>query len=523
MRGVRGTRGIWPALLAAALVVAAGSSARAEWLRAESDHFVVYGRSEKSVREYATMLEDFDGLLRRLHGRPKDEVTPRKLPVYLVSNFGQLKRVLPNAKEGMAGVYLASVSEVFVVAIRDGAGELDQNKGDDTVLHEYVHHFMLQYYPSAYPAWLVEGYAEYYMTADLARTRMVVGGVNRGRAYSLTQPGGWIPMEDVLGKRPGALKERDIYAYYAQAWLLTHYILSDPARHKLLGSYLNAVRDGDDPVKAWKRVYGDDPDGLRRKLQTYMNRPIPAGALPRTGPVDPAMTVTHLPPSADDLILEGQRLKLGVPKDDQAGTLAEIRAAAARRPKDRFSKLVLAKAETGFGDRKAGEAILDELLAADPKDEDALVALGESRLASAPEDPALRAAAFAQAGKLFARAFKVDPDNPETLHGYAEARSLESMTEAMADIRVRAVVLAPQVGHLRLDAARALIQVKDLDTARAILTPLASNPHGGGEVEAAQAMLKSIEAKAGPGDKASDGTKSTDKASAEGDKAASGS
>ncbi|HWW24741.1 MAG TPA: hypothetical protein VNZ85_02470 [Caulobacter sp.] len=506
--------------LAAAAFLAAGAPARAEWLRAESDHFVVYGRSEKSVREYATMLEDFDSLLRRLHGRPQDEATPRKLPVYLVSGLGQLKRVLPSAKEGMAGVYLSTVPEVFVVAIRDG-DELDQNKGDDTVLHEYVHHFMLQYYPSAYPAWLVEGYAEYYMTADLAKTRMVVGGVNRGRAYSLTQPGGWIPMEDVLGKRPGALKERDIYAYYAQAWLLTHYILSDPARHKQLGPYLDAVRDGDDPVKAWKRVYGDDPEGLRRKLQTYMDRPIQGGALPRTGALDPAMTVTHLPPSADDLILEGQRLKLGVPKDDQARTLADIRTAAAKRPKDRLSQLVLAKAETAFGDRKAGEAILDDLLAADPKDEDALVALGESRLASAPDDPVQRAAAFAQAGKLFARAFKVDPDNPETLHGYAEAHSLEPMTEAMADIRVRAVVLAPQVGHLRLDAARALIQVKDIKTAAAVLTPLASNPHGGGEVEAAQAMLKSIDAKAD--DKASGGPKSTDKASAEGDKAASGS
>lgn len=510
---------------AAAAILAGGSPARAEWLRAESDHFVVYGRSEKSVREYATQLEDFDSLLRRLHGRPKDEVTPRKLPVYLVSGLGQLRRVLPNAKEGMAGVYLSSVPEVFVVAIRDGSGEGDQNKGDDTVLHEYVHHFMLQYYPSAYPAWLVEGYAEYYMTADLAKSRLVVGGVNRGRAYSLTQPGGWIPMEDVLGKRPGALKEREIYAYYAQAWLLTHYILSDPARHKLLGPYLDAVRGGDDPVKAWKAVYGDDPDGLRRKLQTYMNRPIPAGALQRTGALDPAVTVTRLPPGADDLILEGQRLKLSVAKDDQAETLADIRAAAAKRPKERFSQLVLAKAETGFGDRKAGEAILNDLLAADPKDEEALVALGESRLAAGAGDPAGRAADFAQAGKLFARAFKVNPDNPETLHGYADARGLEPLTEAMVDIRVRAVVLAPQVGHLRLDAARALIQVKDLDMARTMLTPLASNPHGGGEVEAAQAMLKNIEAKSGAGGKvpASPAPKSTDKASAEGDKAASGS
>lgn len=516
-------------VLAAVAVLAGGSQARAEWLRAESDHFVVYGRSEKSVREYASQLEDFDSLLRRLHGRPQDEVTPRKLPVYLVSSLGQLKRVLPDAKDGMAGVYLSSVPEVFVVAIRDGSGMDDQNKGDDTVLHEYVHHFMLQYYPSAYPAWLVEGYAEYYMTADLAKSRMVVGGVNRGRAYSLTQPGGWISMQDVLGKRPGALKEHDIYAYYAQAWLLTHYILSDPERHKLLGPYLDAVRDGQDPVKAWQKVYGDDVPGLTRKLRAYMNKPIPAGALPRTGPSEATVTVTRLSPGADDLLLEGQRLKLGVAKDDQAGTLADIRTAAAKRPDDRFSQLVLARAETQFGDRKAGEAILNKLLVANPKDEEALIALGESRLDAGRDDDKARAADFTQAGKLFARAFKINPDNPETLHGYADAHSLEPMTEAMADIRMRAVVLAPQVGHLRLDAARALIEVKDTAYAKLVLTPLASNPHGGGEVEMAQAMLKSIDPKAADSDKAlapteaAGASKPAAKTSAEGDKAASGS
>jgi tetratricopeptide (TPR) repeat protein len=516
--------------LAAMAVLAAGAPARAEWLRAESDHFVVYGRSEKSVREYAAMLEDFDDLLRRLHGRPKDEAAPRKLPVYLVSDLKQFKRVMPSASEGMAGAYFSTVPEVFVVAIRDiGSGDGDQNKGDDTVLHEYVHHFMLQYYPSAYPGWLVEGYAEYYMTADLARSRRVVGGANKGRAYSLTQPGGWIPMQDVLTKRPGEFKNSAVFSFYAQSWLLTHYILSDPARHKLLSPYLDAVRGGRDPVKAWQDIYGDDPAELRRKLQGYMNRPMLGLVLPRTGAVDPPMTVTRLSPGADDLILEGQRLKLGVSKDEQLKALATIRAAAAEHPDDRFSRLVLAKAETAFGDRAVGEKILGDLLAADPKDEGALVALGESRLAAGEADPAQKAADMAQAGKLFARAFKVNPDNPETLHGYAEARALEPLTDNLVDIRIRAVILAPQVGHLRLDAARALLEIKDPNLARTMLTPLASNPHGGGEVEAAQAMLKSIEAKAGDGDKFTvpDGTpnsaKTTTKTPGEGDKAAAGS
>jgi predicted Zn-dependent protease len=517
-------RRLLPGLLAA-VVLAAGSPVRAEWLRAESEHFVVYGRSEKSVREYATMLEDFDSLLRRMHGRPEDEVTLRKLPVYLVSDLKQLQRVRPQAKAGMAGAYFSGFPEVFVVAIRNsGTGAVDLNKGDDTVLHEYVHHFMMQYYPSAYPSWLVEGYAEYYMTADLARTQLVVGGFNQGRARTLMQPGSWIPIQDVLAKRTSELKTpREHYAYYAQAWLLTHYILSDPARRKLLSTYLDAVRDGRDPVQSWQDVYGDDPAGLTRKLSNYMHRPIPAVGLSRVGPLDAPVTVTHLSPGADDLILQGQRLKIGVPKAERPELLAQIREAAAKQPKDRFSRLIVARAATIYGDRAAGEAILNDLLAADPKDEEALVALGESKLAASRGDPAQRAANLTQAGKLFARAFKVDPDNPQTLHGYADAQGMAPVTESLADIRVRAVVLAPQIGHLRLDAARTLIQVNDLDMARTILAPLVTNPHGGPEVTAAQAMLRSIEAKDVAAAKAAAPEEGEASASGEGDKDASGS
>jgi len=491
--------------------LAAASPARADWSRAESEHFIVYGEGDKSVRSYAVMLEDFDSLLRRLHGRPRDEVAPRKLPVYLVDGLGELRQVMPQAKEGMAGIYFPALTEVFAVVVRDAGGDYDLNKGDDTVMHEYVHHFMMQYYPSAYPAWLVEGYAEYYMTADLAATRLV-GGVNRGRAYSLTQPAGWIPMQDVLGKRPSDLRERDIYAYYAQSWLLTHYILSDPGRHKLLAPYLDTMRGGRDPVAAWRDVYGDDPEGLKRKLRAYMDKTLPAGMLARQGPLDPPMTVTRLSPGASGLILEGQRLKLGVDKADQGRFLTTVRTAAARAPQDRFSRLVLARAETLLGDRAAGEAILDALLTADPKDEEALVALGESRLAAAADDADRRTEILAEAAKLFARAFKINPDNPQTLHGYAEAKALAPLTEAMVDIRLKAMQLAPQVGHLRLDAANALIQIGDPQNARALLTPLAGNPHGGEASQAAVALIKAIDGAA----------KTATKPAGEGDKKASG-
>jgi len=505
------------AVAAAAALMTTAAPAWAEWRRAESDHFIVYGRSERSVREYASMLEDFDALLRRLHGRPKDETILIKLPVYLVADIGQLRRAVPQVRDNTAGLYIAAPTEVFALAIRDGGGyENDPNRGDDTVLHEYVHHFMLRYYPSAYPAWLVEGYAEYYMTVDLGPQRLVVGGYNKGRAYSLTAPGmTWVPMGDLLSKRPSDLGKWGTYSYYAQAWLLTHYILSDPERRKKLGPYLDAVRGGQNPAEAWRAVYGDDMDGLRKNLQAYMDHPLPGGALPRTTPLEAAMVVTSLPPSADALLLDGQRLKLGVPKDDRPRTLETIRAAAAKYPDDRFARLVHAQAETQFGDRAAGEAILNALLAADPKDKDALVVLGESRLMAAEADEAHRKEILAEAGKLLARAFKIDPADPRVLHGYAEAKALEPLNENMVNIRLRAMLLAPQVGHLRLDAGRALVATKDYETARIVLRPLAGSPHGGPEADAAQAMLKAM-----PEEKSAAKTASgpTEKSPAEGDK-----
>lgn len=493
MRGVKARWGRIGLAVAGAALLALPAGARAEWRRAESEHFIVYGHGERSVREYAAMLEDFDDLLRRLHGRPKDETAARKLPVYLVSDLAEVQRVNPKL-DRVAGVYFTAPGEVFAVAIRDVVGgDNDQNRGDDAVLHEYVHHFMMRYYPSAYPAWLVEGYAEYYMTADLGKQRLTVGGFNQGRARTLVRPGGWIPMEKVLGARRSELKRDEGASFYAQSWLLTHYIVSDPERYRKLKPYLEAARTTHDPVGAWKTVYGDDPAELGRKLKSYMDKPIAAGALPRKPGDEARIAVTVLSPGADDLLLEWQRMKLGVPEADRPAFLANVRKRAAREPNDRFSRLALARAETRYGDRAAGEATLHALLAADPKDLDALIVLGESRLAAGRADQAGRAAAFGEAGKLFARAFKLDPDDPVVLRGFADSQALKPMDENIVNVRLKALQVAPQVGLYRLEAAKALIAAKDLDLARAVLTPLAASPHGGDMVEAAQGLLKALD------------------------------
>ena len=58
----------------------------------------------------------------------------------------------PNVGETVAGFYAARDEDIFAVALRGGMG-------DDVLLHEYAHHFMMQNFASTYPAWFVEGFA----------------------------------------------------------------------------------------------------------------------------------------------------------------------------------------------------------------------------------------------------------------------------------------------------------------------------------------------------------------------------
>ena len=477
---------------AAAPVATADAPGR--WIRAESDHFVVYSdRGETQLRQYVAMLEDFDGVLRILHNRMQAE-TPRKLPVYLVANTRQLRRAYPKASDDLRGVYIPALDDVFALAIRDDID--DRTKGDDVVLHEYVHHFMMQNFPNGYPGWMIEGLAEYYMTADLQPKKVMIGNYNSSRAYWLMNER-WLPMEDLLSKPVGALKRDDIGAFYAQSWLLTHYIWTDKERRAKLEDYLKAVRAGEDPMASWTKVYGEDAKTLERNLKAYTRKPLMGTGITRTPPPPPKIAFTRLPAGADDLILEVQQLKIGVDEADEKAALARVRDLAAKRPGEYYSRLALARAECAIGDRAAGEKILKALLEERPDDLETLHVMAYSRLSAARgADYDEAKAAYAEAVKYLGRAHKVDPDNYLTLYGYAEARSFDrEPTANTLDVIFRAAEIVPQNPGIRMNAAQMFIRAGQYSTARRMLAPVAANPHGGGPAGQAAVMLKELEGK----------------------------
>lgn len=462
----------------AAIPLAAGGQAQAlgggEWLHTETPSFSLYGRvGEKDLVQMARELEDFDGLLRMLHGleeRPRG----RPLPIYLTRQI-DLRRVRPNLTK-VSGFYSASVGDIFAVLSLDGGDE----QGRQILFHEYAHHFMWQYAPAAYPSWLVEGYAEYFMTARF-KPDVVEVGVTSSRIAWL-RGSVWSPFEEILGRRALSGDRWDIAAFYAQSWLLTHYMMSDPERLARLTRYAETVAGGGDPVSLMAEAAGVPLANLERVLRRYMES-LPGRRMPRPPSTALSLTVTRMPPSADDLLLENQRLKTGVPPAERAEVLAMIRGRAARYPGDRLAEMTLARAENDFGDRARAQDLLKRRIEIDPRDVEALQTLGWSCMLQARADPAQAPRLLNEARDWFGKGFAVDPDNALLLFDYGISRRGEPgyPNDNIINVLLRAQQLAPQVAQFRMAAADALMRRGRFDEAAAMVQPVFNDPHAGPE------------------------------------------
>lgn len=482
----RRERRAWRGLLLGAAALLSAQSAQAEWRRAETASFLVYGEgSEGDLRRHAERLERFDALLRRqLNVAPTEGV--RKLPVYLVYTNKELRQTNPNLPEGAAGFYSASEIDVYSV--------LNRRSGDDILFHEYAHHFMYQNFPGGYPGWFTEGFAEFFMTTSVDNPdRVRVGYFNPGRLHTLNEVR-WIPTTALLTSRPRDLETRDArHAFYAQSWLLTHYMFMDAGRRRALDAYLAATAQGTPPLEALQTHLGHTPDSLEKALRDYLRGNMGYAELDmdETGS---AISVQTLSASADRMLLDS--LNIRYPKTDAEGEalLAKVRSDAARYPDDRLALVALGRAELTWGDPAAGETALAQALTVAPDDPEALLLLARARIRAGDEAPETRVERYVEAQSYLARAVQADPTDYRIYLALARIRRIAASYPSDNDLQTwrLAVAYAPQVMSARAGAAEALLLANRREEAAAMLRPVANNPHGGPYVERARALLDQI-------------------------------
>lgn len=504
--------------LALAALAAWAAPAHAEWLRAETEHFIIYGdTSERALRAYAEKVERFDFLLRSYYPITVDHEIP-KLEIYLADGRRDMLKAEPGIGASVGGFYSPNSSRIHAVV--DTASRM----GDQVIFHEYGHHFMFQMAGAAYPSWFVEGFAEYYSTADIRPDRIQFGRHSEGRMLMFVQQpvNSWAPMADVLKWRISDSGRYRAGDYYAQAWGLTHYFMSTPERTRMLGQYLAAVMRGEDSIVAMQAATGRTPEQLQNDMRLYLSGSIQYHT-PQIDVPTPDVEITRLSPSEGelawlDLRLDRQPVKVEPfePREGETDRArarreqlmrenAEFRAelirdslAAGDRHRDsRIGLLVKARAHRLEGRSDAGFEVLEPVLTADESDPVTLRLAAELLLdlVKTEEDPAQAAGHRREAVAYLSRALDANPLDFRIYRALNESRTGQPGYPSDNDLTTLEVgtQLAPQSFDMRMRLGRAYMARGLHAEAIEIVQPVANNPHGGSWARQAKTLIASAQ------------------------------
>ena len=477
-------------LLLAAAALAWGSPAAAAWSRASSPHFIIYSEEQPDkLKTFASRLERFDAAVRLARGMKDPPVGDgKRLTVFVVKNTAQVERLKRGGGGNVAGFYLPRASGSIAVVPRATKGSVQP---DVVFQHEYAHHLMFADLATPIPKWLVEGFAEFYSTANVEPDGSVGLGeaaTHRKAVFDLKIAAA-LPLSSLL---EGEVRSaRDMAAFYAQGWLLTHYLTFEPKRRGQLDTYLAEFARGRSSLDAARIAFGNLRD-LEQDVQQYLRaEKFPYLTLPASRFKPAQVTVEPLGPGAEAVMPLYMRLQARTEgrAEDNA---AEARAIAAAHPSDPLVAMTLAEAEWVARNYKAAEAAADKAVALMPQSAEAHIWKGRALLSQA--EAGAPGVTFVNARGWFNRANRLDPENPEPLlYFYRTFQGSGGRPTANAIAALHyAAELAPQDLALRLQSARQYLTDGQPAKARRMLIPVAYSPHGGRLADEAQRLLGTL-------------------------------
>src|SRR5262245_44433170 len=129
-------RMIWMVVLS---ILVLPSAARAAWLEASSEHFVVYADdNERNIRRFSERLERYHAAMAYITA--VDVATPspsNRVNVYVVSTVGRVRELYGEGSQYIGGFYSPRAGGSFAIVpkVNSGGSELDFSM--ITLLHEY--------------------------------------------------------------------------------------------------------------------------------------------------------------------------------------------------------------------------------------------------------------------------------------------------------------------------------------------------------------------------------------------------
>jgi tetratricopeptide (TPR) repeat protein len=470
--------------------------AQARWLQAESEHFVIYAEdSEKDLIHFGEMLERYHVAMEILTGRETETPSPsNRVTIFVLGNQREVQEAYGGDSRFIAGFYVprAGMSRAFVPQLRKTGGEPDFSQ--TVLMHEYAHHFLASTSRFAMPRWLSEGMAEFFASAkQLSGDALQIGRPANHRAGErrYARP---VPIRHMLDSALyDEYRNGEFDSFYARSWSLVHYLWFSEGRRNQLNAYWSAVSAGTPSLEAAEAVFGD-LDKLDDDLERYVKqRKLTAYTLmPEQLPIG-AVTVSNVSEGMNKMLPIVARSQSGVTREEALELLPEAQKIAASYPGDPRVLAALAEAEFDAGNHDAAIAAADRALAYDPAQRDALLQKGLALFDMADEADDIDAG-YREAVEAFTALNALEHDHPQPLiHFYMSYVARGAMPSPQAkQALVRAGELAPFDKDIAMQLAFLFAQEGQIAVARQMLSPVASDPHGGNRAQFATMLMERL-------------------------------
>ncbi|WP_419810040.1 hypothetical protein [Sphingomonas sp.] len=396
-----------------------------------------------------------------------------------------------------------------------GTGERTIPVSAESLLYAgYAQHFLLTYFPAAYPRWYLDGFAQIFASMVVRGDNVIEFGRSPRGTSAVLNEFGPFPLAAVLDDTYLTERQHKTGWTPIHAWLLTHFLFFSDTRRPQLRRYLALRANGADAATA-AAVFGDQRQ-LARELRAYFGarKPYERVTYPPTRNEEPVVrrltegeaafvkgrleldARVTIPPAASAGADATQARVLDRVHSDALARrdrwLAGLHRDAERFTADPEAQLLLAEAECRSDHPAACLAAAQRAEALTPSDGRASTWRGLAlALAAVEAQGADRETGLAAARSVIADANRRNPEAIDPLLAYHQSFVAAGQMPPVAatDGLQKAMQAVPAASTTRLALANDLAARGQTDAARAVALPVAVGAYDSPERDGARALL----------------------------------
>jgi len=266
--------GLWLAASCFAPGLAQTNLLTRPWFEARTLHFHTYSCGPtQAVAKLAARLEQFNEAYSVLAGA--QAVASPPVVVMAFPDHPSLEPFLPvyDGKPANLAAFFNRGSDENLIALSLSSTDAHSL---EAVFHEYTH-LLFRHNELFWPLWLKEGMADVYSTFELTGDHSVRIGQPMPLYLALLARQPMMPLHDLLAVTHDSpeYNERERQGvFYAQSWLLTHYLMlgNNPALKARFGQLTTRLRQGEAPEPALTNCFQKSLPAMEAQLRGYLQR-----------------------------------------------------------------------------------------------------------------------------------------------------------------------------------------------------------------------------------------------------------